>query len=59
MTELSKTSLEGTYLMDVKLIGTNVVVMNLRVSEIPGGVDVFIKAKLGVNKTPVLKVNVK
>jgi hypothetical protein len=50
---------EGNYFIEVKLAGTDTVVMSLGPTDIPGGVDVIIKAKLSADKTPVLKVNVR
>jgi hypothetical protein len=50
---------EGTYSIDVKLADTDITVMSLGSTFIPAGVDVIIKAKLGADKTPALKVKVK
>ena len=49
----------GSYSISVKLAGTNLEVMSLGSTEIPGGVDVAIRATLGAQKTPTLRVNVK
>lgn len=49
----------GEYIFEVKLAGTNTTVMSFGPAEIPGGVDVNVKAKLSADKTPVLKVKVK
>lgn len=49
----------GTYFIEVKLAGTDTVVMSYGPGDIPGGVDVMIKAQLSGGKTPVLKVKVK
>ena len=49
----------GVYTIVVKLAGTDDVVMSLGPTEIPGGVDVKIKAQLSGGKTPTLKVSVK
>jgi hypothetical protein len=58
--ETVETSLEeGNYFIEVKLAGTDVVVMSYGPGDIPGGVDVMIKAQLSGGKTPVLKVKVK
>jgi hypothetical protein len=51
--------LSGTYTFDVKLAGTDTTVMSFGPAEIPAGVDVSVHAKLGADKTPTLKVNVK
>jgi hypothetical protein len=50
---------EGNYFIEVKLAGTETVVMSFGPGDIPGGVDVMIKAKLSAGKTPILKVKVK
>jgi hypothetical protein len=47
------------YSIEVKLAGTNSVVMSLGPTDIPAGVDVTIRATLSEGKTPVLKVLVK
>ena len=49
----------GNYFIEVKLAGTDTVVMSLGPTDIPADVDVNIKAKLSAEKTPVLKVKVK
>jgi hypothetical protein len=49
----------GTYFIEVKLADTDKLVMSLGPTEIPAGVDVTIKAQLGADKTPTLRVNVK
>ena len=50
---------EGNYTIVVKLAGTGTTVMTLGPVDIPGGVDVTIRAQLSGNKTPALKVNIK
>lgn len=58
--ETVETSLPaGNYYIEVKLSGTNTVVMDLQTGEVPADVDVMIKAKLSGFKTPALKVKVK
>jgi hypothetical protein len=49
----------GEYFIQVKLAGTDTVVMSLGPVEIPAGVDVAIRATLGAEKTPTLCVVVK
>lgn len=49
----------GSYFIQVKLAGTDLTVMSLGPVEIPAGVDVTIRAQLGAEKTPTLRVNVK
>lgn len=49
----------GNYFIEVKLAGTDIVVMKLGPTDIPAGVDVTIRATLGAEKTPTLRVNVK
>ena len=49
----------GEYDIEVKLAGTEIVVMSLLDAEIPAGVSVSIRATLGAGKTPTLRVNVK
>jgi CRISPR/Cas system-associated exonuclease Cas4 (RecB family) len=49
----------GEYDIEVKLAGTEIVVMSLLDAEIPAGVSVSIRATLGAEKTPTLRVNVK
>jgi hypothetical protein len=49
----------GNYYIEVKLADTDVVVMSLGPVEIPAGVSVSIRATLGAQKTPTLRVNVK
>ena len=54
------TSLEaGNYFIEVKLADTNTTVISLGPTDIPADIDVNIKAKLSIDKSPVLKVNVK
>ena len=48
---------EGEYLIEVKLGGETI--MRLDAGFIPAGVDVSIRATLGAQKTPTLRVNVK
>jgi len=50
---------EGEYFIEVKLAGTDVVVMTLGPAEIPAGVNVAIRATLGAQKTPTLRVVVR
>ena len=50
---------EGEYEIVVKLAGEEDTVMSFGPGDIPGGVDVMIKAQLSGGKTPVLKVKVK
>ena len=58
--ETVETSLPaGNYSIEVKLAGTDVVVMSLGPVDIPAGVDVMIKAQLSANKTPTLKAKIK
>ena len=47
------------YFIEVKLAGTNTTVMTLGPTDIPAGVDVSIRATLGAEKTPTLRVNIK
>jgi hypothetical protein len=47
------------YLIEVKLAGTDTVVMSLGPVEIPAGVNVAIRATLGAQKTPTLRVVVR
>ncbi len=49
----------GNYFIEVKLAGTDTIVMSLGPTDIPAGVDVAIRATLGAQKTPTLRVNVK
>ena len=49
----------GNYFIEVKLAGTDTVVMSYGPGDIPEDVDVMIKAQLSGGKTPVLKVKVK
>jgi hypothetical protein len=49
----------GNYFIEVKLAGTDIVVMTLDAGDIPAGVSVSIRAQLSANKTPALKANVK
>jgi hypothetical protein len=49
----------GNYFIEVKLSGTDIVVMSLGPTDIPAGVSVAIRATLGAEKTPTLRVNVK
>lgn len=49
----------GTYSIAVKLAGTDITVMSLGPVEIPAGVDVTIRAQLGAEKTPTLRVGIK
>jgi len=49
----------GEYSIMVKLANTDIVVMSLGPVNIPGDVDVSIRAKLSAEKTPTLKVQVK
>jgi hypothetical protein len=49
----------GNYFIQVKLAGTEIVVMSLGPTDIPADVDVTIRATLGAGKTPTLRVNVK
>ena len=46
----------GEYDIEVKLAGTQTVVMSLYDAEIPAGVNVAIRATLGAQKTPTLRV---
>jgi len=48
-----------TYLIEVKLAGTDTTVMSLGPVDIPASVDVTIKAQLSADKTPVLKAKIK
>ena len=58
--ETVETSLPaGNYFIEVKLAGTDTVVMSFGPGDIPAGVDVMIKAQLSGGKTPILKVKVK
>ena len=47
------------YYIEVKLAGTETVVMTLGPVDIPAGVSVRIRAQLSGEKTPILKVNIK
>lgn len=49
----------GEYFIKVKLAGTDTVVMTLCPVEIPTGVNVVIRATLGAQRTPTLRVVVK
>jgi hypothetical protein len=49
----------GNYFIEVKLAGTSTVVMSLGPTDIPADVDVTIRATLGADKTPTLRVNIK
>jgi hypothetical protein len=49
----------GEYFIEVKLAGTDFVVMSLGPTEIPAGVSVTIRATLGAEKTPTLRVGIK
>ena len=49
----------GEYEIEVKLAGTDSVVMSLDAGYIPAGVDVAIRATLGAMKSPTLRVLVK
>ena len=49
----------GSYSISVKLAGTDIEVMSLNAGEIPAGVSVSIRATLGAQKAPTLRVNVK
>lgn len=49
----------GIYAIEVKLAGTDTTVMSLSATEIPAGVMVSIRATLGAEKTPSLRVMVK
>ena len=49
----------GEYSIEVKLAETEVVVMSLGPTEIPAGADVSIRATLGADKSPTLRVVVK
>jgi hypothetical protein len=49
----------GEYDIEVKLAGTDALVMSLYDAEIPAGVSVAIRATLGAEKTPTLRVNIK
>lgn len=46
----------GNYFIEVKLAGTDTVVMSLGPTNIPAGVSVAIRATLGAEKTPTLRV---
>ena len=50
---------EGEYFIEVKLAGTDIVVMELGPTSIPAGVNVAIRATLGAQKTPTLRVVVR
>jgi hypothetical protein len=45
----------GNYFIEVKLAGTQTVVMSLGPVEIPAGANVSIRATLGAGKTPTLR----
>lgn len=49
----------GNYFIQVKLAGTGTTVMSLGPTDIPGGVSVSIRATLGAEKTPTLRVGIK
>jgi len=49
----------GNYFIEVKLAGTNSTVMSLGPTDIPAGVSVSIRATLGAEKTPTLRVGIK
>jgi hypothetical protein len=49
----------GEYFIQVKLAETDIVVMSLGPTDIPAGGDVAIRATLGAQKTPTLRVVVK
>ncbi len=49
----------GEYFIEVKLAGTDLTVMTLGPTEIPAGVNVAIRATLGAQKTPTLRVVVR
>lgn len=49
----------GNYYIQVKLAGTDTTVMTLGPTDIPGDVDVTIRAQLSAEKTPTLRVNIK
>ena len=49
----------GEYFIEVKLAGTDIVVMELGPTTIPAGVNVAIRATLGAQKTPTLRVVVR
>jgi len=58
--ETVETSLPaGDYFIEVKLAGTDTVVMTLQTGQVPADADVMIKAQLSGGKTPTLKVKVK
>ena len=58
--DVIETSLpSGSYSIAVKLAGTDITVMSLDAGEIPAGVSVSIRATLGAEKAPTLRVNVK
>jgi hypothetical protein len=49
----------GKYFIEVNLVGTDLAVMTLGPADIPAGVNVAIRATLGAQKTPTLRVVVK
>ena len=49
----------GEYFIEVKLADTDTTVMSLGPTEIPAGADVSIRATLGADKAPTLRVVVK
>jgi len=49
----------GNYFIEVKLAGTDTVVMSLGPTDIPADVYVTIRATLGAKKTPTLRVVIK
>ena len=49
----------GEYSIMVKLAGTDTTVMSFGPAEIPAGASVSIRATLGAQKAPTLRVNVK
>jgi hypothetical protein len=49
----------GNYFIEVKLAGTDFIVMSLGPTDIPAGVYVTIRATLGAEKTPTLRVGIK
>lgn len=49
----------GEYFIEVKFAGTDILVMSLGPTPIPAGVNVVIRATLGAQKTPTLRVVVR
>jgi hypothetical protein len=49
----------GNYFIEVKLAGADFVVMSLGPTDIPAGVYVTIRATLGAEKTPTLRIGIK